>query len=79
MAGWPAGQSIVEGGVIPYKPDALAKKKENVANRMKVDVSNDKTWHALGDPEMKCYMPGFRARPTCRTHSRSCRGRAHIS
>src|SRR5260370_12393382 len=23
-----------------------------------VDVSNDKTWHALGDPEMKCYMPG---------------------
>ena len=25
---------------------------------MKVDVSDDKTWHALGDPEMKCYMPG---------------------
>src|SRR5512132_2384741 len=45
--GWPAGQSIVEGGVIPYKPEALAKKKENAANRMKVDVSNDKTWHDL--------------------------------
>ena len=57
--GWPAGQSIVEGGVIPYKPEALAKKKQNAANRMKVDVSNDKTWHALGDPEMKCYMPGI--------------------
>jgi hypothetical protein len=57
--GWPAGQSVVEGGIIPYKPEALAKKKENVANRMKVDVSNDKTWHALGDPEMKCYMPGI--------------------
>jgi hypothetical protein len=57
--GWPAGQSIVEGGVIPYKPEALAKKRQNVANRMKVDVSNDKTWHDLGDPEMKCYMPGI--------------------
>jgi hypothetical protein len=25
---------------------------------MTVDVSNDKAWHALGDPELKCYMPG---------------------
>jgi hypothetical protein len=57
--GWPAGQSIVEGGTIPYKPAALAKKKQNVANRMRADVSNDKNWHALGDPEMKCYMPGI--------------------
>jgi hypothetical protein len=57
--GWPAGQGIVEGGAIPYKPEALAKKKQNAANRMKVDVSNDKTWHDLGDPEMKCYMPGI--------------------
>ena len=58
-SGWPPGQSIVEGGVLPYKPEALAKKKQNAANRMKVDVSNDKTWHDLGDPEMKCYMPGI--------------------
>ena len=57
--GWPAGQSVVEGGTIPYKPEAMAKKRQNVLNRMKVDVSNDKTWHALGDPEMKCYMPGI--------------------
>jgi len=57
--GWPAGQGVVEGGVIPYKPEALAKKRQNAANRMKVDVSNDKTWHDLGDPEMKCYMPGL--------------------
>ena len=57
--GWPAGQGIVEGGTIPYKPEALAKKRQNAANRMKVDVSNDKTWHDLGDPEMKCYMPGI--------------------
>ncbi len=54
----PGGQSIVEGGDIPYQPWALAKKKENVANRAKVDVSDDKKWHALGDPELKCYMPG---------------------
>jgi hypothetical protein len=54
----PAGQSIVEGGEIPYKPEALKKKKANFDNRLRVDVSNDKTWHDLGDPEMKCYMPG---------------------
>ena len=56
--GWPAGQSIVEGGEIPYQTSALAKRQRNLENRMKVDVSNDKTWHDLGDPEFKCYMPG---------------------
>jgi hypothetical protein len=54
----PAGQSIVEGGEIPYRPEALAKKKQNVSTRAKVDVSDDKKWHTLGDPELKCYMPG---------------------
>lgn len=54
----PAGQSIVEGGVIPYKPEALAKKKENFANRDVVDVSSDAKRQELGDPEIKCYMPG---------------------
>jgi hypothetical protein len=54
----PAGQSIVEGGEIPYQPWALAKRNENFAGRMKVDVSNDETWHDAGDPELKCYMPG---------------------
>jgi len=57
-AAGPAGQSIIEGGEIPYRPDALAKKKSNFENRLRVDVSDDKTWHALGDPEMKCYLPG---------------------
>jgi hypothetical protein len=42
----PAGQSVVEGGSIPYKPAALAKKKENFSNRR------------TNDPEAKCYMPG---------------------
>src|ERR1700686_856468 len=54
----PAGQSVVEGGEIPYQPWALAKKKENFEKRMMVDVTDDKTWHDLGDPELKCYMPG---------------------
>jgi hypothetical protein len=42
----PAGSGVTEGGSIPYKPDALARKKENFANRLKLD------------PEVKCYMPG---------------------
>src|SRR5215467_7920227 len=41
----PAGQSIVEGGEIPYKPEALAKKKQNFDTRMRTDVSNDEKWH----------------------------------
>src|SRR5437773_3844951 len=55
----PAGQSIVEGGDIPYKAEALQKRKENFEKRAKVDVSSDKKWHDLGDPEWKCYMPGI--------------------
>jgi hypothetical protein len=44
--GVPAGQGIVEGNTIPYKPEALAKKKANYENRAKAD------------PEAKCYLPG---------------------
>src|SRR5262245_16087646 len=42
----PPGMGIVEGGSLPYKPEALAKKQENFANRGK------------GDPEAKCYRLG---------------------
>jgi hypothetical protein len=42
----PAGQSVVVGGTIPYRPEALAKRDENRAG-----------WPA-SDPEAKCYMPG---------------------
>ena len=31
------GLGIVEGGAIPYKPEALQKKKANFANRMNLD------------------------------------------
>jgi hypothetical protein len=54
----PPGQTIVEGGEIPYQPWALAKKKDNFDKRMMVNVTDDKAWHDLGDPELKCYMPG---------------------
>ena len=55
---WPAGQGIVEGGEIPYRPEALAKKKENVANRTVAKIFSDDRRHDTGDPEFKCYRPG---------------------
>ena len=37
---------VVEGGPLPYRPEALAKKKENEANALALD------------PEVKCFLPG---------------------
>ena len=42
----PGGMGIVDGDEIPYKPEALAKKKEN-----------QEKWLER-DPEIKCYLPG---------------------
>src|SRR5215813_1045277 len=42
----PPGVGVVEGGELPYKPEALAKKKENQEKRF------------TEDPEAKCYLPG---------------------
>jgi len=53
-----AGQSVVEGGEIPYQPWALARKKENFEKRATADLSDDEKWHERGDPEFKCYLPG---------------------
>jgi len=50
----PAGMGVVEGGEIPYQEWALKKKQENFANRLRVDPDD----FALGDPELKCYLPG---------------------
>jgi hypothetical protein len=44
--GVPAGFSVVEGGSIPYRPEALAQRNENFRNRL------------TADPIRKCYMPG---------------------
>jgi hypothetical protein len=44
--GVPAGLSVVEGGEIPYKPEALAKRNKNRQERL------------TADPATKCYLPG---------------------
>ena len=53
----PAGQSVVEGGKIPYQPWAEAKRKENFANRL-LRPKDRESNEATGDPEAKCYLPG---------------------
>src|SRR5262245_26317035 len=61
MGAWgaaPGGQSIVEGGEVPYRPEALAGKKENFENRLKVKVTNDPHRYDTGEPELQCYRPG---------------------
>ena len=45
--GVPAGQGVVEGGELPYLPDALERRNENYRNR------------ATADPESKCFLPGI--------------------
>jgi len=42
----PPGLGVVEGGEIPYKPEALAKRKQNQDDWLN------------RDPEIKCYLPG---------------------
>jgi hypothetical protein len=42
----PPGQGVIDGGEIPYKPEARKKQLENLKNRFKED------------PEAKCYLPG---------------------
>jgi hypothetical protein len=46
IAAIPAGRSVVRGGTIPYRPEAVAKRNEN-----------RKAWPAA-DPEARCYMLG---------------------
>src|SRR3974390_2968483 len=43
----PPGQSVVESGEIPYRPEAVAKKAQNFAGREKYDLA-----------EASCYLPG---------------------
>ena len=42
----PAGLGVVEGGPLPYRPEALKQRNENRANTLTMD------------PVIKCYMPG---------------------
>jgi hypothetical protein len=61
MGAWgaqPAGMGIVEGGTIPYKPEALKKKQDNFKNRMLVKITNDPHRFDTADPELECFRPG---------------------
>ena len=42
----PGGLGVVEGDAIPYRPEALAQRDENFADRLE------------RDPAVKCYLPG---------------------
>jgi len=53
----PAGQSVIEGGKIPYQPWAEAKRTENFAKRL-LRPTDHSTSETNGDPEAKCYLPG---------------------
>ena len=46
IAAEPGGPGVVEGGEIPYLPDAKAKKQANWEHRLTLD------------PEIKCFLPG---------------------
>jgi len=52
------GAKHCRGRLDPYKPEALIKRNENFANRLKLD------------PEIKCYMPVCLAGRTCPSHYR---------
>ena len=55
----PAGLGVVEGGTIPYKPEALAKRNQFRENRLKTDpVILDNVSEDLADPEAKCFQGG---------------------
>ena len=46
LAAVPPGLGVVDGGTIPYRPEALEQKEQNFANRLTLD------------PVVTCYLPG---------------------
>ena len=50
----PPGESVVEGGRIPYRPEALAKRNENRKNA--IPAKGGRNLEA--DPELNCFLPG---------------------
>ena len=49
------GQSVVEGGTIPYKPEALAQREANRKNALPGKMGRDTN----ADPELNCFLPGI--------------------
>ena len=59
----PPGLGIVEGNELPYRPEALEKKKKNFENRMMAVAPGPYEFVTgemppIGEPELKCWMPG---------------------
>jgi hypothetical protein len=64
----PEGVGVVEGGTIPYKPEALAKRNENYAKSLNLLRGLAKQGNVgphfaekdyqVVDPEVLCYLPG---------------------
>jgi len=50
----PPGDSVVEGGRIPYRPEALAKRSENRKNSVPPKPGRN----LAADPELNCFLPG---------------------
>jgi len=50
----PPGDSVVEGGRIPYRPEALARRNENRKNAVPAKPGR----HLAADPELNCFLPG---------------------
>jgi hypothetical protein len=50
----PPGESVVEGGRIPYRPEALVKRNENRKNA----VPGKPGRNLAADPELNCFLPG---------------------
>lgn len=48
------GMSVVEGGTIPYKPEALAQRELNRKNALPGKPGRDLN----ADPELNCFLPG---------------------
>lgn len=48
------GESVVEGGRIPYRPEALARRNENRKNSMPGGPGRN----LEADPELNCFLPG---------------------
>ncbi|MCH7935302.1 MAG: hypothetical protein IIC36_15020 [Gemmatimonadetes bacterium] len=58
IASVPQGWGIVEGGEIPYLPDALERRNENREHYL-LGGENDLRLNRLeGDPVIRCYLPG---------------------
>ncbi len=55
----PAGPGVVEGGTIPYKPEALAKRNRYRAERLHPDpLVLENGTEDFADPEAKCFQGG---------------------